>query len=71
MNFTVKGDKSVRERRNTALLHDSSRTILASDGQIATVPSSDVVKVEPQPNIRHESILFKIQSPRGLVALIA
>ena len=29
---------------------------MASDGQIAPLPTSNVVKVEPQPNIRHDAI---------------
>ena len=46
----------IRKGRNTAWLHDNNRAILASDGQIASLPSSDVVKVEPQPNIGHDAI---------------
>ena len=36
-----------------AWLCDSSRTIMASDRQFAPLRSSDVVKVEPQPNNGH------------------
>ena len=43
----------IRKGRNTAWLHDNNRTILASDGQIAPLPSSSVVNVEHQPNIGH------------------
>ena len=46
----------IRKGRNTAWLHDNNRTILASDGQIAPLPSSDIVKAEPQPNIGHDAI---------------
>ena len=46
----------IREGLNTAWLHDNYRTILASDRQIAPLPSSDVVKVEPQPNIGHDAV---------------
>ena len=46
----------IREGRNTAWLHDNNRTILASDGQIAPLPSSSLVKAEPQPNIGHDVI---------------
>ena len=46
----------IRKGRNTAWFHDNNRTILANDGQIASLPSSDVVKVEPQPNIGHDAI---------------
>ena len=42
--------------RNTAWLHDNNRTFLASDGQIAPLPSSSVVKIEPQSNIGHDAI---------------
>ena len=45
----------IRKGRNTAWLHDNNRTIVASDGQIAPLPSSSVVKVEPQPNIGHDA----------------
>ena len=45
----------IRKGQNTAWLHDNP-TILASDGQIASLPSSDLVKVEPQPNIGHDAI---------------
>ena len=45
-----------RKGRNTAWFHDNNRTILASDGQIEPLPSSNVVKVEPQPNIGHDAI---------------
>ena len=46
----------IRKGRNTAWLHDNNRTILASDGQITPLPSSSVVKAEPQPNIGHDDI---------------
>ena len=46
----------IRKGRNTAWLHDNNRTFLASDGQIATLPSSIEVKAEPQPNIGHDAI---------------
>ena len=46
----------IRKGRNTAWLHDNNRTILASDGQIASLASSSVVKAEPQPNIGHDAI---------------
>ena len=46
----------IRKGRNTAWLHDNNRTNMASDGQIASLPSSDVVKVERQPNIGHDAI---------------
>ena len=46
----------IRKRRNTAWLHENNRTFLASDGKLASLPSSDVVKVEPQPNIGHDAI---------------
>ena len=46
----------IRKGRNTAWLHDNNRTILASDEQIAPLPSSSVVKAEPQPNIGHDVI---------------
>ena len=46
----------IRKGRNTAWLHDNNRTILASDGQIAPLSSSSVVKAEPQPNIGHDAI---------------
>ena len=45
----------IRKGRNTSWLHDNNRTILASDGQIAPLPSSNV-KLEPQPNIGHDVI---------------
>ena len=45
-----------RKGRNKSWLYDNNRTILANDGQIASLPSSDVVKVEPQPNIGHDAI---------------
>ena len=45
----------IRKGRNTAWLHNN-RTILASDGQIAPLPSSSIVKVEPQPNIGQDAI---------------
>ena len=47
---------TIRKGRNTAWIHDNNRTILASDAQIAPIPSSSVVKVEPQPNIGHDAI---------------
>ena len=46
----------IRKGRNTARLHDNNRTILASDGQIAPLPSSSVVKAEPQPNFGLDAI---------------
>ena len=46
----------IRNEPNTAWLHDNNRTILASDGQIASLPSSSVVKSEPQPIIGHDAI---------------
>ena len=46
----------IRKGRNTAWLHDNNRTILASDGQIASLPTSSVVKAEPQLNIDHDAI---------------
>ena len=46
----------IRKGRNTAWLHGKNRTFLASDGQIAPLPSSSVVKAEPQPNIGHDAI---------------
>ena len=42
--------------QNTAWLHDNNRTILASDGQIAPLPSSSVVKAELQPNVGQDAI---------------
>ena len=44
------------ERTNTAWIHDNNRTVLASDRQIASLPSSVIVKLEPQSNIRHVDI---------------
>ena len=55
----------IRKRRNTAWLHDNNRTILASDGQIAPLPSSSVVKVEPQPNIGHDAIQDSVTPKTG------
>ena len=47
----------IRKGRNKASLHDNNLTILASDRQIAPLPSSlDVVKVEPESNIVHDAI---------------
>ena len=46
----------IRNGRNMAWLFDSSRTIMASDRQFAPLRSSDVVKVEPQPNNGHDAI---------------
>ena len=46
----------IRKGRNTAWLHDNNRTVLASDGQIASLPSTNVVNVEPQPNIGQDVI---------------
>ena len=46
----------IRKGRNTAWLHDNNQTILASDGQIASLPSSEAKKVELQPNIGHDAI---------------
>ena len=46
----------IRKGRNTAWLHDNNRTILASDGQIASLTSSDAKKVELQPNFGHDAI---------------
>ena len=46
----------IRKGRITAWLHDNNLTIFASDGQIAPLPSSSVVKAEPQPNIGHDTI---------------
>ena len=51
-----------RKGRNTAWLHDNNRTILASDGQIAPLPSSSVVNVEHQPNIGHDAIQDPVTS---------
>ena len=46
----------IRKGPKTAWLHDNNRIILARDGQIAPLPSSSVVKAEPQPNIGHDAI---------------
>ena len=46
----------IRKGRNTAWLHGNNRIILVSDGQIAPLPSSSVVKAEPQPNIGQDAI---------------
>ena len=59
----------IRKRRNMVWLHDNNRTVLASDGQIASLPSSDVVEVEPQSNIGHDAIQDPVT--RKPVTLIA
>ena len=48
----------IRKGRNTVTvwLHGNNRTTLASDRQIASLPSLDIVKLEPQPNIEHDAI---------------
>ena len=46
----------IQRGRNTAWLPDNNRTILANDGQIATLSSLDVVKAQPQPNIGHDAV---------------
>ena len=46
----------IRKGRNTDWLHDNNRNILASDGQVASLPSSDAKKVELQPYIGHDAI---------------
>ena len=55
----------IRKGRNTAWLHDNNRTILASDGQIAPLPSSNVVKVEHQPNFGHDTIQDPVTPKTG------
>ena len=52
----------LRKRRNRAWFHYNNRTILISDGQFASLPSSELVIVEPQLNIRHDDI----QDPRTM-----
>ena len=57
----------IRKGRNTAWLHDNNRTILASDGQIAPLPTSSVVKAEPQPNIGHDVIQDPVTPKTSIV----
>ena len=54
--MSLKIDLHYPERTNLAWIHDNNRTILPSDGQIASLPSSDIVKLEPQSNIWHDGI---------------
>ena len=57
---------TIRKGRNTAWLHDNTRTIFASDAQIASLPSSDVEKVKSQPNIGHDPVTPKTSNANSL-----